>query len=81
MRARIKSLTRRERDVLEGIVAGKTSKAIAFHLGISIRTVDFYRIQIATKLGTTGVSNLVRVALEAGVTAGPLWIAPSSDPV
>jgi PAS domain S-box-containing protein len=73
LRDRIASLTQREREILEGIVAGCTSKTIAFRLGISIRTVDFYRMQIANKLGITGVSNLVRMSLEAGIAAGPLW--------
>jgi two-component system sensor histidine kinase/response regulator len=72
-RKRIETLTQREREILEGIVAGKTSKAIAFHVGLSVRTVDFYRMQIASKLGVSGVSNLVRMSLEAGVAPGPLW--------
>jgi two-component system response regulator FixJ len=40
---RLAALSKRERDVLEGLVAGKANKQIAFDLGISPRTVEIYR--------------------------------------
>src|SRR5262245_12320768 len=48
--ARLATLTNRERDVLEGLVAGKPNKIIAFDLAISPRTVEIYRANAMTKM-------------------------------
>lgn len=65
---RLTTLTPREREVLEGVVAGLPTKVIAFRLGISARTVDVHRARINDKLQVRGLSNLIRAALAAGVT-------------
>lgn len=64
-RQRIASLSGRERDVLEGLVAGKPNKIIAFDLSISPRTVEIYRANLMTKMEANSLSELVRMALVA----------------
>ena len=61
-------LTPRERDVLQGIVAGHTNKAIAAQLGISRRTVEAHRESLMRKLEIHTVAGLTRFALDAGLT-------------
>jgi two-component system response regulator FixJ len=58
-------LSARERQVLDGLVAGKANKVIAFDLGISPRTVEIYRANLMTKMGAGSLSDLVRMALIA----------------
>jgi two-component system response regulator FixJ len=65
IRARIGALTQRERDVLEGLVAGHPNKIIAFKLEISPRTVEIYRANLMTKMKAGSLSELVRMALVA----------------
>ncbi len=60
-------LSRREREVLEQVVVGKTSKVIAYDLGISPRTVEVYRAGMMMKTGAKSLSELVRMALLAGL--------------
>jgi len=67
IRARIAALTQRERDVLEGLVAGHPNKIIAFKLEISPRTVEIYRANLMTKMKAGSLSELVRMALVAGL--------------
>jgi two-component system response regulator FixJ len=70
--ARIAALSKRERDVLHGLVAGHANKQIAFDLGISPRTVEIYRANLMTKMAAASLSDLVRMALIAGIhEAGP----------
>lgn len=64
---RLAALSTREREVLEGLVAGKPNKIIAFDLGISPRTVEIYRAHVMTKMNAGSLSELVRMALLAGV--------------
>jgi two-component system, LuxR family, response regulator FixJ len=66
---KLASLSNRERDVLEGLVAGKPNKVIAFDLGISPRTVEIYRANVMTKTGAGSLSDLVRIALLAAKSA------------
>ncbi|MCU0616551.1 MAG: response regulator transcription factor [Gemmatimonadaceae bacterium] len=61
-------LTPRERDVLQGIVAGHTNKAIAAQLGISRRTVEAHRESLMRKLEIHTVAGLTRFALDAGLS-------------
>jgi two-component system response regulator FixJ len=68
IRARIATLTQRERDVLHGLVAGNPNKIIAFNLEISPRTVEIYRANVMTKMKAGSLSELVRMALSAGFT-------------
>jgi two-component system, LuxR family, response regulator FixJ len=60
---RLGALSKRERDVLEGLVAGRANKQIAFDLGISPRTVEIYRANLMTKMQAASLSELVRMAL------------------
>ena len=66
---RIAALSNRERQVLEGLVAGQANKTIAFALGISPRTVEIYRANLMTKMHASSLSDLVRMALLAGIVA------------
>ena len=63
---RLASLSPRERQVLDGLVAGHPNKTIAFDLGISARTVEVYRANVMTKMKARSLSELVRMALIAG---------------
>jgi two-component system response regulator FixJ len=60
---RLGALSKRERDVLEGLVAGRANKQIAFDLGISPRTVEIYRANLMTKMQAASLSELVRMAV------------------
>jgi two-component system response regulator FixJ len=64
---KLASLSSREREVLEGLVAGKPNKVIAFDLTISPRTVEIYRSNVMTKMNAGSLSELVRMALLAGL--------------
>jgi two-component system, LuxR family, response regulator FixJ len=64
---RLAALSNRERQVLEGIVAGKPNKVIAFDCAISPRTVEIYRANVMTKMQAASLSDLVRMALIAGI--------------
>lgn len=59
---RMAALSRRERDVMEGLVAGKAYKAIGFDLDISPRTVEVYRANLMMKMQAKTLSDLVRMA-------------------
>jgi two-component system, LuxR family, response regulator FixJ len=64
---RLAALSKRERDVLDGLVAGRANKQIAFDLGISPRTVEIYRANLMEKMHAASLSDLVRMALIAGI--------------
>ena len=63
--ARLTTLSIRERQVLEGVVAGKPNKTIARELDISPRTVEVYRANLMAKMEAGSLSELVRMALFA----------------
>ncbi len=63
--ARLKSLSERERQVLDGLVAGNANKTIAHDLGISPRTVEVYRANLMTKMQAKSLSDLIRMTLTA----------------
>jgi two-component system, LuxR family, response regulator FixJ len=63
--ARLKSLSERERQVLDGLVAGNANKTIANDLGISPRTVEVYRANVMTKMQAKSLSELIRMTLIA----------------
>ena len=65
--ARLTALSNRERDVLTGLVAGRANKQIAYDLGISPRTVEIYRANLMNKMQAGSLSELVRMALIAGM--------------
>jgi two-component system response regulator FixJ len=64
--SRLASLSNREREVLEGLVAGHPNKIIAHNLGISPRTVEIYRANVMEKMQAGSLSDLVRMALVGG---------------
>ena len=72
---RLATLSNRERDVLQGLVAGHPNKQIAYDLGISPRTIEIYRANLMTKMQAASLSDLVRMALILGLLA-----ADSSGP-
>lgn len=63
---RFERLTPREAEVFDLVVEGYTSHAIAARLGISIRTVESYRVQIMEKMQAESVAVLVRQAIRLG---------------
>jgi two-component system response regulator FixJ len=69
IQTRLAALSNRERQVLDGLVAGKANKVIAFDLGISPRTVEIYRANVMTKMEAGSLSELVRMALISGALA------------
>jgi two-component system, LuxR family, response regulator FixJ len=62
---RIAALTPREREVLTALVMGRPNKAIAFELGISIRTVEVHRARMMEHLGVRQFAEAVRLAVLA----------------
>lgn len=64
---KLAGLSNRERQVLEGLVAGNANKVIAFDLSISPRTVEIYRANLMTKMAANSLSDLVRMAITAGI--------------
>jgi len=68
---RVVLLSRRERQVLEGLLAGLPNKTLAFELGISPRTVEIHRARVMNKMQARSLSELVRMALDAEVEPRP----------
>lgn len=64
---RLAALTRREREVLEHVVAGQLNKQIAGDLGTVEKTVKVHRARMMAKMGATSVAALVRMADRAGI--------------
>jgi len=65
--SKLAALSNREREVLEGLVAGRANKQIAYDLGISPRTVEIYRANLMNKMQARSLSELVRMALIVGI--------------
>jgi DNA-binding NarL/FixJ family response regulator len=61
------SLAPRERQVLQLVAEGNTSKEIAVLLGLSVKTVDSYRARVMEKVGVHETAGLVRYAIRNGV--------------
>ena len=60
-------LTPRQREILQLIAEGKSTKEIAATLGISVKTVEFHRASLAEVLGLRSVAELTRYALQHGI--------------
>lgn len=65
---RYRSLSPREKQVLELLVEGRPSKLIAYELGISTRTAEHHRAAVMKKMATRSLSHLVRMALDLKLT-------------
>src|SRR5690242_19637469 len=64
IRARIGSLTPREREVLDLLTSGKANKSMAQDLGLSQRTVEIHRAHVMEKMGAKSVAELVRMVMD-----------------
>jgi len=69
--SKLNLLSSREREVLEGLLAGLPNKSIAYDLGISPRTVEIHRARVMDKMGARSLSELIRLALVGGVQPTP----------
>jgi two-component system, LuxR family, response regulator FixJ len=65
--ARVASLSPRERQVMDGLIAGLSNKLIAREYDISPRTIEVYRANVMTKMQAGSLSELVRFAMRAGL--------------
>ncbi|TYL71161.1 response regulator FixJ [Bradyrhizobium cytisi] len=65
--ARVASLSPRERQVMEGLIAGMSNKLIGREYDISPRTIEVYRANVMTKMQANSLSELVRLAMRAGM--------------
>jgi two-component system response regulator FixJ len=66
----IDTLSPRERQVLEALVAGQPNKVIAFDLGISVRTVEVHRARMMDRLGVRQFAEAVRLSVLATLAEG-----------
>jgi two-component system response regulator FixJ len=64
---RIATLSPRERQVMDGLIAGLSNKLIAREYDISPRTIEVYRANVMTKMQANSLSELVRLAMRAGL--------------
>ncbi|MDG2535911.1 response regulator [Sphingomonas sp. HITSZ_GF] len=67
----LSSLSVREMEVLRGLGAGQSNKAIAADLGLSVRTIEMHRARMMDRLGVKNLADVVALALEMGVVRGP----------
>ena len=68
---RIATLSPRERDVLDGLLAGRPNKVIAFQLGISVRTVEVHRVRMMERLGVRQLAEAIRLGVMARLNISP----------
>jgi FixJ family two-component response regulator len=66
IKARLESLTDREREVLDLLTLGKQNKVIAQDLGVSPRTIEIHRARVMEKMDAQSVAELVRMMLDLG---------------
>jgi two-component system response regulator FixJ len=67
--AKLKTLTPRESQILQGLRAGMRNKVIARWLALSPRTVETYRANMMMRIGVTEMSNALRIADDGGLPA------------
>jgi FixJ family two-component response regulator len=70
LRARLETLTRREREVMALAVAGRLNKQIAAEIGLSEATVKLHRGQVMRKMGARSLADLVRMGDKLGLPDG-----------
>ena len=75
------TLSPRERQVLDALVAGRPSKVIAHDLGISIRTVEVHRARMLERLGTRRLAEAIRLAVLAGLAPNGAHLAKAGPAV
>jgi two-component system, LuxR family, response regulator FixJ len=68
---RVATLSARERDVLDGLLAGRPNKLIAYELGISVRTVEVHRARMMERLGLRQLAEVIRLGVMARLSALP----------
>ena len=67
IQSRVDSLTPREREVLEHVVAGQLNKQVAYDLGTVEKTIKVHRARVMDKMGVDSLAELVRLAERAGI--------------
>jgi two-component system response regulator FixJ len=65
---RVATLSTREREVLDGLLAGRPNKLIAYDLGISVRTVEVHRARMMERLGVRQFSEVIRLGVLASLS-------------
>jgi two-component system, LuxR family, response regulator FixJ len=68
---RVATISTREREVLEGLLAGRPNKLIAYDLGISVRTVEVHRARMMERLGLRQLAEVIRLGVMAKLSAAP----------
>jgi len=63
-------LTSRQRQILQLVAEGRHNKEIAWILHVSVRTVEFHRARLMSKIGVTSVAELTRFAMQEGLVEG-----------
>lgn len=77
---RLRHLTDREHQVLTGVLDGLQNKMIAYHLGISSRTVEVHRANAMAKMGARNLVELMRMAISIDMVAPPSEIQKLQSP-
>ena len=65
---RIERLTRREQEVLRGLIGGYSNKLLASHMGLSLRTVEMHRANMMDRLQVGSLAEALTLAVQAEVT-------------
>jgi PAS domain S-box-containing protein len=68
----VRTLSPRQREVLEQIAAGYRSKQISYNLSLSEKTVKMHRSLLLEKIGTHNIADAIRLAVEAGLQRPPM---------
>jgi two-component system, LuxR family, response regulator FixJ len=66
---RVATLSPREREVMDGLLAGRPNKLIAYDLGISVRTVEVHRARMMERLGLRQLAEVIRLGVLAMLDA------------
>jgi len=72
LRARLDTLTPREREVFRLVVRGMLNKQVAYDLGITEKTIKVHRAQVMQKMGAQSLADLVRFAEKLGIRSSTL---------